>query len=145
MLKYYERPLTILLAQESEYSNKEPIGEPFNNIGRLHRQNNSYRKAICYFEKAMNMKLKTMTSQSPNLIVIYLNLGSTQSSWNHFTKAFEYAKLSLEVKQNCMPSDHRSLANGYHTLGNIYSMLTGYEELMRSYEAALVIFQRYPS
>jgi tetratricopeptide (TPR) repeat protein len=115
------------------------------NLGNAHLSLNNFTEAVDYLHRALHIAKIVLPKYHGNLASIYNNLADVCAEQGKNNEVLEYAKLSLEIKQNCMLSDHPSIAIAYNTLGCIYETLYVYNESVRNYEASLIIFQKHHS
>ncbi|CAF1305577.1 unnamed protein product [Rotaria sp. Silwood1] len=110
-ITYYERSIDIIHSQESVSLKNDILADAYGNIGTLHLQNGSFKKAIEYFEKELATKKFTIvTCQSPYFITTYTNLGGAYMALNKHTEALAYHHRALDIAQAILPTYHETLA-----------------------------------
>ncbi|CAF3838795.1 unnamed protein product [Rotaria sp. Silwood1] len=110
-ITYYERSIDIIHSQESVSLKNDILADAYGNIGTLHLQNGSFKKAIEYFEKELaTKKLTIVTCQSPYFITTYTNLGGAYMALNKHTEALAYHHRALDIAQAILPTYHETLA-----------------------------------
>ncbi|CAF4116158.1 unnamed protein product [Rotaria sp. Silwood2] len=138
-IMYYEQAIDIIHSQGSISLKTDIIADIYGNIGSLHSQNGSYKKAVEYFEKQVNTKLTVMTSESPYFITTYMNLGSACSALNEHTTALEYHSRALDIAQAVLPKYHENLASIYNNIGAVYEDQSKHEQALHYLKLSLEV------
>ncbi|MEA1936503.1 MAG: tetratricopeptide repeat protein [Patescibacteria group bacterium] len=98
-----------------------------------------YDKAIKYYEKALEVYLKTTGENHPNTANTYNNLGIVYDSKSDYDKAIEYYKKALEIYLKTIGENHPDIANTYNNLGIVYRSKGEYDKAIEYYKKALEI------
>ena len=131
-----ELEIAIALDKEnSEIANQ--YGVIFDTLG-------DYGKAIEYFEKSLEIKLKTLDKEHPNVAVVYNNLGIAWYNEGDYGKAIEYFEKSLGIELKTLGKEHPSIALGYNNLGTAWNGKGDYGKAIEYQEKALEIWLKIP-
>jgi tetratricopeptide (TPR) repeat protein len=74
------------------------------NLGNAHSSLNNFTEAVDYLHRALHIAKTVLPKYHRNLASIYNNLADVCAEQGKNNEALEYAKLSFEIKQNCMLS-----------------------------------------
>ncbi|CAF1347851.1 unnamed protein product [Rotaria sordida] len=139
-ITYYERSIDIIHSQESVSLKNDLLADAYGNIGTLHLDNGSCKKAIEYFEKQLTTKkLNIVTCQSPYFITTYTGLGSAYTSLNKCTEALEYHHRALDIAQAILPTYHEILGNIYNNIACVYSEQAKYDQALHYLKLSLQV------
>ncbi|CAF0962908.1 unnamed protein product [Adineta steineri] len=129
----------VLLEQTSDASER---AFHYNHLGCINDDHGDYEKAVWYYEKALEIEQKTLSSNHPDLTTSYNNIGSVYNKMGEYPKALSYYEKALELQQRILPSNHSDLAISYNNIGNVYNNIGDYSKALSFYEKALEIFQK---
>ncbi len=65
-----------------------------------------YSKALSYFEKALEIRRKTLPENHPDFAQSYNNIAWVYGSMNDYRKALEYFERSLDTYKRSLPANH---------------------------------------
>ncbi|CAF0728633.1 unnamed protein product [Adineta steineri] len=134
-----EELYNVLLEQTSDESEKAHY---YGSLGYVKDDQGDYKKAIWYYEQALEIQEKTLPSNHPSLATSYNNIGLVYNNMGEYSKALSYYEKALEIKQKTLPSNHPSLATSYNNIGLVYSKMGEYSKALSYYEKALEIKQK---
>ena len=132
-LEYFNRSKKIRVNELGE--NNAQVGAIYNNIGLTYKTKNEYDSARYYFEKAVDIKLKTNDN---SVFRNYINLGELLSLLGNYTKALDYYKKADDILQ--IESDSLKMADVYLNMGGVFNVLKSNGEAYRYYQKALSIY-----
>ena len=69
-----------------------------------------YLKALSYYEKALEIRQKTLPPNHPDLAISYNNIGSVYDKMGEYSKALSSYEKALEIRQKTLPPNHPDLA-----------------------------------
>jgi tetratricopeptide (TPR) repeat protein len=134
-----EEVYQILLEQVTKESEKAPI---YNQIGRTKRDQGAYIEAIRFYEKSLEIQMKSLPPNHPDLAVSYNNIGSVYADMGEYSKALLSYEKAHEIRQQSLPPNHPDLGSSYNNIGSVYSDMGEYSKALSSYEKALEIRQQ---
>ncbi|CAF1161747.1 unnamed protein product [Adineta steineri] len=134
-----EELYNVLLAQTSDEGEKLHY---YNQLGYIKHKQGDYKKAIWYYEKALEMRQKTLPSNHPDLATSYNNIGSVYDNMGEYSKALLHYEKAFKIDQKTLPSNHPDLATSYNNIGLVYDNMGEYSKAFSYYEKALEIFQK---
>ncbi|CAF0794620.1 unnamed protein product [Adineta steineri] len=134
-----EELYNVLLEQTSDEWDKALY---YNQLGRVHQTQSNYENAIWYYEKALEIRQKTLPSNDPFLATSYNNIGLVYCDIGEYSKALSYYEKALEIRQKTLPSNHLDLAQSYNSIGTVYVNIAEYPKVLFFYEKALEIQQQ---
>ena len=76
-----------------------------------------YTIALHFYEKALGIRLKSVSSTDPLTTSIYSNIGLLQNSLGNHLGALSYLKHVLETREKTLPSSDLSLATTNRNIG----------------------------
>jgi tetratricopeptide (TPR) repeat protein len=125
-----------LLEHETDESLRETI---YHEIGRAKDNQGQYKDAIKFYEKSLQIKEKTLSSNHLGLAHTYSNIGVAYYNLGDYSKAISYYEKALELQQQSLPPDHSDLALSYNNIGNAYYNIGLYSKVLSFHEKALEI------
>ncbi|CAF1488531.1 unnamed protein product, partial [Adineta steineri] len=134
-----EELYNVLLEQTSDEGEKAHY---YGSLGYVKNDQGDYKKAIWYYEQALEIQEKTLRSNHPSLATLYNNIGSVYDSMGEYSKALSYYEKALEVRQKTLPSNHPDLATSYNNIGETYRQMGEYSKALSSHKKALEIYQK---
>ncbi|CAF0816398.1 unnamed protein product [Adineta steineri] len=129
----------VLLEQTSDENEKQHY---YNQLGYVKDEQGDYEKAIWYYEQALEIDQKTLSSTQFSLATPYNNIGFVYDNMGEYSKALSYHEKALEIQQNTLPSNHSSLARSYNNIGAVYDSMGEYLKALSFYEKAFEIRQK---
>ncbi|CAF0954952.1 unnamed protein product [Adineta steineri] len=133
-----EELYNILLEQTSNEYNK---GLYYNQLGLAKDAQGDYKKAIWYYEQALEIYQKALPSNHRHLATLFNNIGRVYYQMGEYSKPLSFYEQALEIQQKTLPSNHPSLAISYNNIGSVYRKMGEYSKVFSSYEKALEIHQ----
>ena len=88
-----EELYTVLLEQTSDEGEKAHY---YNHLGYVKNDQGDYEKAIWYYEKALEIRQKTLPPNHPDLATSYNNIGVCMTTWESTRKHFRFTKKHLK-------------------------------------------------
>ena len=111
----------------------------FNNSGLLCHNRGAYDEALENYKKALDIRLKVLEPDHPDVATSYNNIGSVYADQGIYDKALEYYKKSLDIRLKVLEPDHPDVATGYNNIGFVYSKQGIYAKALEYYKKALDI------
>jgi adenylate cyclase len=108
----------------------------YNNFGANHNQKGEYRKAIEYFEKALNVDHPIREEKEAMIIG---NIALALNYMEDHAGALRYSRDVLEIHEK--NRDRPGLASTYNVMGNIYNAIKEHDRANEVYEEALAIYR----
>ncbi|CAF4171752.1 unnamed protein product, partial [Adineta steineri] len=100
-----------------------------------------YFEALSYYDKALEILKKTLSSEHPYLATLYSNIGSVFDKIGEYWKALSLHEKALEIYQKTLPSNHPLLATSYNNSGFVYYKMKDYSKALSYLERVLDILQ----
>ncbi|CAF3482114.1 unnamed protein product [Rotaria sp. Silwood1] len=98
--------------------------------------------ALKYFEKVLQIRLKTYSPYNSSLAITYNNIGLIHREMEDYSQAISFFQKSLEIKQKIFTSYHPSLAITYNNIGEINQLMGEFSQALMSYQKALEIHEK---
>ena len=89
----------------------------YNQLGCLKQNQGDNKKAIEYYEKALEIRQKTLPPNHPSLATSYNNIGLVYMNMESTQKHFHFTTKALEIQQKTLPQNHPDLATSYNNIG----------------------------
>ncbi|CAF1606247.1 unnamed protein product, partial [Adineta ricciae] len=134
-----EELYTVLLGQTSDNNDRAHY---YHQLGYLKGDQGDYKMAIEYYEKALEIREKTLPSNHPHLATSYNNIGALYKNMGEYSKALLFHEKALEIYQKTLPSNHPHLATSYNNIGALYKNIGEYSKALSFYEKALEIREK---
>ena len=118
-LRYLRKALTLAL---SITENTKLLGIIYYNISTVYQEKSNMNLAMKYYHKALKFELKfDSTSQSLDLADIYYGLGQVYEKTHDLLNALVQFERSLDIRKQCLASDHPLIEETLSTLGFVYT------------------------
>ncbi|CAF1553179.1 unnamed protein product, partial [Adineta steineri] len=134
-----EELYNVLLEQTSDESEKAHY---YNQLGWVKDDQGDYEKAIWYYEKALEIREKTLASNHPLLATPYSNIGSVYKRMGEYSKALSFYEKTLEIREKTFPSNHSLLATSYGNIGSVYDEMGEYSKALSFHQKAFEIREK---
>jgi tetratricopeptide (TPR) repeat protein len=70
-----------------------------------------YSKALLFYEKALEIRQKTLPPNHPLLATSYNNIGWLYRDIGDYSKALRFFERALDIRQRSLPANHSSIQN----------------------------------
>ena len=111
----------------------------YNDIGADHHLKGEFEKALELYQKSLNMRLKLLGSNHPDVASSYANLGALYKDKGEYDKAVEYSLKALAINLKELGPEHPNLSVSYHNLGLAYKEMDQYDKSLEYHHKALAI------
>jgi tetratricopeptide (TPR) repeat protein/CHAT domain-containing protein len=120
------------------YVSKE-VADCLHQMGRGFYYNEQYFKAIKNFEKALEIRLRSLDLYNVQTSNTYHNLGMAYDEIGNYEKAIKNYEKALEIRLRSLDLYNVQTSNTYHNLGMAYDEIGNYEKAINNYRKALEI------
>jgi tetratricopeptide (TPR) repeat protein len=134
-----EELYTVLLEQTSDEGEKALYN---NNLGLVKNGQGDYEKALCYYEKSLEIRRKTLPPNHPDLATSYNNIGSVYRNMGEYSKALSFYEKDLEICQKSLLPNHLNLALSYNNIGGVYLNMGEYSKALSFHGKSLEIYEK---
>jgi tetratricopeptide (TPR) repeat protein len=134
-----EELYTVLHGQTSDEGKKATY---YNNLGYVKGDQGDYEKALSFYEKALEIRQKTLPPNHPSLATSYNNIGLVYQNMEEYSKAFSFYEKTREIFEKTLPPNHRMLATSYNNIGAVYVHTGEYSKAVSFYEKTREIFEK---
>ena len=114
----------------------------YTHLGNLYQHIGFYSEAQSNYEKALEIRQKSISPDHPDLATAYTNLGLVYSDMCRYEESLSNYEKALEIGQKSLPPDHPDLGATYNNIGSVYCNMGRYEESLSNHEKALEIWQK---
>ncbi|HLC82852.1 MAG TPA: tetratricopeptide repeat protein, partial [Bacteroidia bacterium] len=128
-LDYYLKTLKV----NEEIGTKRGIGNSYNNIGLVYKEQHNYSKALEYYFKSLKMNEEIGNKQGMSYGLN--NIGVIHAEQLNHDKALEYYQKSLKIAEEL--NERQQMGNCFDCMGNAYSNLSKNTEALNCYFKAL--------
>ncbi|CAF3845736.1 unnamed protein product [Didymodactylos carnosus] len=104
---------------------------------RVYNAMGDYSKALDYYEKTLELDLKTLGPNHPSVATTYNNIGGVYNAMGDYSKALDYYEKTLELKLKTLGPNHPSVATTYNNIGLVYNAMGDYSKALDYYEKTL--------
>jgi tetratricopeptide (TPR) repeat protein len=137
--KKAEEVFEILLEQTDQESKRQHL---YHRLAWAKEGQGKYREAIEFYEKAVEIKKKTLAPNDPSLAMSYNNIGNVHQNMSDYPEALSSYEKALAIQQQSLSPNHPDLAKCYNNIGLIHLKMRDYAKALVSIEKALGIFQQ---
>ena len=121
------------------------MGKSYNNIAGVYDSLGDYEKAPEYYNKALQIDLKALGPDHPDVGTIYNNIGAIYDSLGDYEKALEYMKKALEIHLKALGPDHPDVGTSYNNIAGVYNHLGDYDNALEYMKKAVSIYDNVRS
>jgi tetratricopeptide (TPR) repeat protein len=111
-----------------------------NRLGSILNALGDHREAIDYYEKALDIDVKTYGAQHPNVARDYNNLGVAWRELGEYSKAIDYYEKALAADLKVFGEKHPNVARDYNNLGVAWNSLGETKKAIDYLEMAFAIY-----
>ena len=110
-----------------------------NAFGQAYNQQGEYDKAIMRFEQAIDIGVKELGEDHPNIASSLNNLGFAWESKGEHDKAIAYFEQALAIDRKVFGEEHPKVATGLNNLGSVWDSKGEYDKAIDHLEQAFDI------
>ena len=129
-LGYYYQALKV----SREYKDQNGIAKAYNNIGVIHQKKLNLDKALEFFNKSLDIKLKINASLK-NIANTYSNIGIIYKKKGDYGNALKNYSKGLELRLEL--EDKNGIKNSYINIAGIHKAQKQYENAKQYYDKAI--------
>jgi tetratricopeptide (TPR) repeat protein len=131
-----ESLLKLLLRIEDSLEDKEgkEAGYVYNNIGSVYDSKGDLDKALEYYEKALDICEKVLSTEHPDTALSYNNIGYVYNSKGDLDNALEYFEKAKDICEKVLGLEHPYTAASYNNIGGVYYSKGEYDKALEYYE-----------
>lgn len=118
-----KEPAIGLLSEMDNYI--EPYLEEdtiLDNYGDVFIKFGQYDKALYYYKKSLDVRLKSLGTEHPLLAYSYTKIGVVWFKKGEYDKALDFHKICLDIRVKTLGVEHPEVANSYNNVGVVCSM-----------------------
>ena len=136
--KYFHRLLNEL--PHDQYG----IAHCYHNLGHIALEKEDYQSSLRYFEKSLQIKLRSLQSDHPDLAETYNSMGVLYRKKGQYDMALQSYNKALTIFQRTSnENDQIEIAKCFNNIGNIYQLQKSYLDALHYYQMALNIQERH--
>ncbi|CAF1566268.1 unnamed protein product [Adineta ricciae] len=113
----------------------------YNQLGSIKYQQGQYEEATKLYKKSLELRMKSLPSNHPDVASSYNNIGLVYSAMGDYPKALSSYEQVRNIQMQSLPLNHPDLAISYNNIGNVYSDTNDYAKALSFHEQALKIRQ----
>ena len=114
----------------------------YHHLGYIKNQQGDYQEALSFYERALEIKEKSLPANHPSLATSYNNIGAVYDNMGEYSKALSFYERVLEIWEKSLPADHPNLTTSYNNIGAVYQNMGEYSKALSFYERALEIKEK---
>ncbi|CAF1643631.1 unnamed protein product [Adineta ricciae] len=133
----YSKALELELRKPLQH--KHTLGNIFNNLGNVLRQQGRYTEALEQYSNVFKIDLDNKGLQGVLLAAVYLNIGIVYKELGKHVLALESMNESLTITSRELPENHPTLASIYNYIALVQQSTRDFESSMRNFQRALSI------
>jgi tetratricopeptide (TPR) repeat protein len=99
----------------------------YNQLGCVKNNQGDYDNAVHFYEKALEIRQKTLPPNHPHLATSKNNIGVVYHSMGEYSQALSFHETALEIRQKTLPQNHPDLATSYNSIGVVYHSMGEWE------------------
>ena len=110
-----------------------------NQLGNCEYKFGNFNKAICYYEKCLDIQLMGIGEMHLNVAETYNYLGVAWSEKGEYDIALDYFEKSLAIRLQILGSLHHKIASSYNNIGGVWNLNGKYDKALKYFEQSLDI------
>ena len=118
-----------IMLQQPTNDDRE-TGSIYHQLGWSKDVQGEYEEAITFYDRSVEIRLRTLPPDDPALAPTYCNIGAVYRNMGDYPKALSYYEKALAIRQQSLPPNHPDLAKSYITHGLVYKQ---YGSALESY------------
>ena len=107
--------------------------------GNVFRKFGQYEKALSFYQKCLNIELKTLGDEHPDVATSYNNIGSIWDSKGEYDKALGFYQKCLDIRLKTLGDEHPDVATSYNNIGLTWDSKGEYDKALGFYQKCLDI------
>ncbi len=115
------------------------VSTSYNNIAVVWHNKGEYDKALEFYNKSLNIRLKNLGEEHPSVATSYNNIGRVWNNKGEYVKALEFYQKSLNIRLKTLGEEHPDVANTYNNLGQVWNKKGEYNKALEFYQKCLQI------
>ncbi|MEY4142467.1 MAG: hypothetical protein RL110_1839 [Bacteroidota bacterium] len=98
-----------------------------------------YDKALDFYQKCLNIRLKTLGAEHPLVATSYNNIGLSLNRKGEYDKALYFYQKCLEILLRTLGAEHPSVASSYDNIGSLWDSKGENDKALDFYQKCLDI------
>lgn len=123
-----------LLSKATSDSTRQHI---YHQLGRVKWQQGKHAEEITFYEKSLQLKLKTVSKYDISLAHTYNNIAHAYNSMGDYSEALKFHKKSRKIKKKALVSKHPDVATSYNNIGLVYNNMRKYSKALKFHQKSL--------
>ena len=99
----------------------------------------NYDKALTYYTKNLDILLKTLGEDHPDVASLYSKIGEALYKKGEYNKALGYFEKSLSIKLKTLGENHHKVSESYNDIGMTWSVKGNYDMALEYHNKSLTI------
>jgi tetratricopeptide (TPR) repeat protein len=120
-------------------SEHEDMISCYDALGNLEQQKGDYDSSLEYCNQALDMRMKIMEVNDPNIGDGYNNIGEIYRKKKDFKRALDSFNKAIEIYSKKYNNDHPKIATCFNNIGHLHMDDNKYSKALEYYEKALRI------
>lgn len=125
-----------LLKNVSNDSNEAYI---YQELGRVKWHQEQYDKAIEFYQKSLDIKLKSLGENHSSLVSCYTNIALVHKKTGNYQKALDFYKQAQKILEQTLPKNHQDLFPLYNSIAEVHEKMKDYSKSLQFYIKAFEI------
>ena len=121
-------------------TNEIDISISYSLIGEFYYEKKQFDKAISFYQKSLEIYLKTVGSNHHETANCYNNIGLAYDNKGEYDRTIDYYRKSLEIYLKTVGSIHHDTANCYNNIGSAYDNKRDHDNAIDYYNKSLEIY-----
>lgn len=119
------------------------LGNTYWHLGDLCQRNEHYRKAITYNKSGLELRIKNLESNHPDIAVACEIIGNLYNWMEEYNNARDYYQQALQVYTAFFKGDHVSIIITNNQIGYTYLNMQQYDKALKHFSDALIMATHY--
>jgi tetratricopeptide (TPR) repeat protein len=103
------------------------------NYGDVYIKFGQYDKALEFYQKCLDVELKTLGAEHSSVAISYFSIGSVWDNKGEYDKALEFYQKCLDIELKTLGAEHSSVATSYFNIGSVWYDKGEYDKALEFY------------
>jgi tetratricopeptide (TPR) repeat protein len=140
-LRQPDKAQQIFQMVRKKIADEHELAAMYHGLAQVKEVQGEYINAIIFYEKALEIRERTLPPDHPHLASTYMNTGNMYVQIAEYSKAPLFYEKALDIWQKTFLSDHLVFAGCYMGIGELDRNIAEYSKALLHYEKALDIWQ----
>ena len=96
------------------------LAAPYLNMGSVYDSQGQYERALEYYQKSLDIKIRVVGHEHLDVAASYNNMGRVYDSQGHYERALEHHQKALDIRTRVVGYKHPLVADSKYNLALLH-------------------------